>query len=127
MTTPFEELPWHDAELRAFSVDRSEPGIADQVRLFVAWPDGSESEVLFSDCYAMTAEMNFGVIARETISGARISRDTSALVALKMRWANIGVALDDLLCFEIETSSTASTLQICAKRFEVHAPKGNGS
>lgn len=127
MTASFDELPWHDAELRALSVDRSEPGIADQVSLLVAWPDGSESEVLFLDCYAMTAEMNFGVVACEAISSARISRDASTLVGLQSRWAALGVSLDDLLCFEVETASTASRLRIYAKSFEVRALKANGS
>ncbi len=117
MAPSFEELPWYDAELRALSIDRSEPGIADRVDLSILWPHGAENEIRFSDCYALVAEMNFGVIARETILAARINQDASALATVKARWAPTGVLLDDLTCFEIETAATGSTLRMLRQAF----------
>jgi hypothetical protein len=126
VTPSFNELPWHDAELRGLSVDRRQPGIVDRVSLSVCWPDGTENEIQFRDCYALSAEMNFGVIAREAIFAARISQDAPGSTEIRRRWEPVGVRLDDLVCFEIETSSTGSTLRIYAKSFEVRALKPSG-
>lgn len=121
MTQSFDELPWHDAELRGLSVDRRQPGIVDQVNLSVCWPDGTENEILFHDCYALFAEMNFGVIAPEAILAARVSHDDPGSTEVRARWQPLGTRLDDLVCFEIETSSTASKLRIYAKSFELRS------
>ena len=121
MTQSFDQLPWHDAELRGLSVDRRQPGIIDQVSLSVRWPDRTENEIQFHDCYALFAEMNFGVIASEAILAGRVSHDDPGATEIRARWEPLGVRLDGLVCFEIETSSTASTLRIYAKSFEMRS------
>ena len=126
MTHAFDELPWHDAELRGLYVDRRQPGITDQVSLSVCWPNGAESEIAFHDCYALCAEMNFGVIAREAILAARVSYNAPGVTEIRARWEPLGVRLDDLACFEIETSSTGSLIRIYAKAFEMRVPKPSG-
>jgi hypothetical protein len=81
----FDSLPWHDACLQEVVIDRRSPGIRDEIRIRVSWPDGTAAEVVFSDCYAMTTELNFGVIADEQIVSGSISENDSALPALRAR------------------------------------------
>lgn len=119
MTDSFDSLPWHDAELLELSIDRRSPGARDEVRLLVVWPDGGEAVLLFRDCYAMAAEMNFGVIAEERIASAFMIEDDPGLSSIRDRWKPLGVSLDMLRCYQLETSSTSSIIRIYAKRFEV--------
>lgn len=115
----FEILPWHDAVLREIIVDRRTPGKVDEVLLLVAWPGGGASTIRFSDCYAMNARMKFGVIADESIAGASTDDRDPELLALRARWKPLGVDLDSVGCFRIETSSTGSLIRIYAKRVAV--------
>ncbi len=115
----FDELPWHDARLMSIIIDRSEPGQRDEVQLAVRWPDSVDATILFKDVYAVRCELNFGVIADETILAASELADGADIMRLRERWRPSGVALEDLKCFEFETASTASHLQIYARRFEI--------
>jgi hypothetical protein len=119
MNDIFSSLPWHDAELLELSVDRRNAGEHDEVRIRVAWPEGDEATLLFGDCYAMSAEMNFGIIAEEGIASAVMVEDDPGLISVRDRWRPLGVSLNALRCYRIETSSTASVLRIYAKRFEI--------
>lgn len=119
MTDSFDSFPWHDAELLELSIDRRNPGARDEVRLHVVWPDGHEVILLFRDCYAMTAQMNFGVIAEERIVSASLIKDDPGLTSIRDRWKPFGVPLDTLRCYQLETSSTSSVIRIYAKQFEV--------
>ncbi|MDH2382606.1 hypothetical protein [Bradyrhizobium sp. CER78] len=119
MNDSFNSLPWHDAELQELSIDRRSPGARDEVRLQVVWPDGRQAALLFRDCYGMKAEMNFGVIAEERIAGASLIEDDQGLISIRDRWRPLGVPLDMLRCYRLETSSTASVIRIYAERFEI--------
>ncbi|WP_439529139.1 hypothetical protein [Pannonibacter sp.] len=119
MTDTFNSLPWHDAELLELMVDRRNAGARDEVRLRVAWPQGDEATLLFHDCYAIVAEMNFGVIAEERIANGSLIDDDPGLKAIMGRWKPLGVSLEMLQCYRLETSSTSSVIRIYAKRFEV--------
>jgi hypothetical protein len=118
MSNSFNVLSWHDAELREVLVDRHHPGASDEVRLRIARPEGDEDRLIFWDCYAMTAELNFGVIAEERIAGAVQTDDDPGLHALRERWKPLGVSLDLVHCYRLETSSASSVIKIYAKRFE---------
>lgn len=117
--TDFHELHWHDARLMSVHIDRSEPGQRDEVQLAVQWPDLGAAMVLFRDVYAVRCELNFGVIADEVILSASQVSDSVEITRLRDRWRPAGVILEDLKCFEFETASTASRLQIYARGFEV--------
>jgi len=119
MSDIFNSLPWHDAELLELMVDRRSAGDRDEVRLRVAWPQGDEVTLLFRDCYAMTAEMNFGVIAEERITSGSLIDDDPGLTSIRDRWEPLGVSLDMLRCYRLETSATSSVIRIYAKHFEV--------
>ncbi len=121
MNDRFTSLPWHDAELLELSIDRRCPGERDEVRLQVVWPEGGEATLLFRDCYAVVTEMNFGVIAEERIAHASLIDDDARLLLIRDRWKPLGVPLDELQCYQIETSSTFSVIRIYAKLFEILA------
>jgi hypothetical protein len=115
----FNDLPWHDAVLLNLSIDRHRAGERDEVLIQVSWPQGDEATLLFSDCYGFTADMNFGVIGEEHILIGDVVDDDPGLVSLRERWKQMGVPLETLRCYRIETNSTASVLKIYAQHFEV--------
>lgn len=115
----FNALEWHDAILLKLTVDRTSPGEHDVVLIAVEWPDGTRHDISFLDCYALEAQMNFGVAAPESIRDAHCCMDSPWLYEVRQRWEGLGVALDDLRYFEIITNSTASAIRICARQFQV--------
>ena len=115
----FEALPWHDAVLLDLEVDRAHPGERDYVKVAVRWPDGKTNSLCFEDCYLLLARMNFGVEAEESILSAQCSMGSDELMLLREKWANLGVNLDALRCFTINTNSTASTLEIFAAAYYI--------
>ena len=119
MNASFDSFPWHDAELKELLVDRREPGERDIVQLLVAWPQGGESMFVFHECYAMTANMNFGIVATERISNASLITDDQELFSIRELWRPLSVSLEELHCFRFEMSSTGSDIRVYAQRFEV--------
>lgn len=118
----FEGLEWHDAALLSLHIDRQTPGERDDVVLLIKWPDGRMQTVRFTDCYFLDVQMNFGVIAEESILSARCVAHSEKLAAFRSDWTRMGVDLHDLLCFEITTNSTASVIRVYAMQFEVSDP-----
>jgi hypothetical protein len=114
----FQSFEWHDAVILNITIVRANPGERDEVMLQIRWPSEKEATVCFKDCYALEANMNFGIIASETIRSAECIRDSARLADIRRKWATPGVNLDDLKCFEIETASTASRIRIYARTFE---------
>ena len=115
----FEAMEWHDAVLLRLDIDRGAPGDRDEVAVVIEWPNGRRQHLLFTDCYAFDAQMQFGVIAPEAILSAQCVASSPRLSGIRQRWRSLGVELDDLVCFEITTNSTASVLRVCAKGFEI--------
>jgi hypothetical protein len=119
MNATFDSLPWHDAALLELSVDRRNAGERDEVHLRVAWPQGEEAALVFRDCYAMNADMNFGIVATERIESARLDDNDPNLASIRDRWSSLGVPLELLGCYRLDFSSTASLIRIYAKQFEI--------
>jgi hypothetical protein len=119
MNAIFDSFRWHDAELKELLVDRREPGTRDVVQLLVAWPHGGESMFMFHDCYAMTANMHFGIVATERIGNASLITDDQYLFSIRELWRPLSVSLEDLRCYRFEMSSTGSDIRVYAQRFEV--------
>lgn len=119
MNVDFDSFPWHDAELKELLVDRRESGERDEVHLRIEWPQGGEATFVFHDCYAMIANMNFGIIATERIGSARMIDDDQDLISIRERWRPSSVSLEDLRCYQFEMSSTGSDVRVYAQRFEV--------
>jgi hypothetical protein len=119
MKKEFNDLFWHDVELQSIYVDRSNPGESDRVVLNICWPNETESEVVFNDCYAFKAVMNFGIIAKDTIRGTDIIEHSEELDEIRKTWKKTGVDLSDLKQYQIETNSTKSILKIFALRMNM--------
>jgi hypothetical protein len=108
-----EDIEWHDQLLTSVKIDRYKPGHNDSIELNVL-VDDSEMVLTFTDVYFADLKLNFGIIAEETIRYAIIKEDDSEIFNIKKKWRNIGVYLDDLFCFEINTNSTNSLIKIFA-------------
>lgn len=120
MTKDFNDFYWHDAELRNLSIDRRDPGNLDEIRIRVAWPDDELTQtIVFYDCYAAKLDMNFGIVAYESILQAKILEDDPYLDILFNKWKSISLSSNSITCFFIETASTASSISIYAKGFRV--------
>lgn len=113
----FDALYWHDAEFLSIWIDRSATDSTDTVALRLRWPDAEESSVVFADCFAFDAAMNFNVDALETIRSASCFRDHPRLTEERDKWTALGVDAQDLWAFVLETNSTASKLTIIARGF----------
>ncbi len=114
MIDDFDSLNWHDAELRRIIVDRE----GDSVVLVVRWPDadGGEQEYLeFIDCYALKADMNFGMIPPDYVLEATCTASDTELAWIIAQWAKMGLDLTGLRCYSILTNSTSSNVKIYAK------------
>jgi len=119
MKNEFNNLNWHDAELMSIRIDRNNPGKIDQIVLIICWLNGKTSEVIFHDCYAFKAQMNFGIIAVETIRDAEYTESSEELEVIRKLWEKIGTDLSGLGQYQIETNSTNSKLLIYARGFSI--------
>ncbi len=120
MNVIFNDLPWHDAILKNIEIDRRTPGEQDIIELLVAWPNYNYNSIVeFFDCYAFTANMNFGVIACETIMTAECLYESEELKSIRDLWLKVNVDLQDLKHFKIITNSTNSVVNIFSLNFKV--------
>jgi hypothetical protein len=121
MNTDFNDLEWHDADLQFLFIERQNPGERDIVKIRVIWPDIQShiSTIEFYDCYALTANMNFGIVACESILKAECFYNSEELDSIRGRWSKVGVDLSALKCFKISTNSTNSTISIFSLGFRV--------
>lgn len=123
----FDAMEWHDSILVNLNIDRVSPGKRDEVVLVVEWLDARQQKVCFTDCYALEIQMNFGVVALESIREAHCITASPRLTEIRERWAMLGVELQSLCCFEIMTNSTESQICIYAIRYEISdAHNGSG-
>lgn len=120
MNANFNDLPWHDASLQFIYIDRQNPGERDVIKFLIDWPDGYKSSTIeFYDCYALIANMNFGIVACEAILTAECFTDSEELKSIREDWSKAGVNLENLKCFKITTNSTNSTISIYALGFQI--------
>lgn len=117
MESKFNELPWHDAEILNVTIDRRNPGENDQIMIDIYWPNGQKGTLVFSDCYKLEANMNFGIMVPESILDASFTDESWELAQIRQKWAQIGVDLKQLKCFELKMNSTDSILRIYALKF----------
>lgn len=128
MNVNFVDLPWHDANLQSIYIDRQKPGEQDIIKIIIDWPDNNSSSIIeFLDCYAFTANMNFGIVACESILKAECLNDSEELNFIRREWLKVGVNLEKLKCFIITTNSTNSTINIFALCFRISFQKSSTS
>lgn len=120
MNLNFNDFPWHDANLQSIYIDRQNPGERDVVRILIEWPDENHSSYIeFYDCYALNANMNFGIVACESILGAECILESQELAQIKKIWLKMGQDISNLKCYRINTNSTNSILNIFALGFRL--------
>ncbi len=114
----FNELNWHDAVIDNIELDRKNPGSNDVILFDIKWPTGQTSKIVFEDVYFAKMNLNFGVVAPESILSAFVSeKDDIDLINFYSKWKGL---MDDveLTCYIINTASTGSEIKILAKRFK---------
>ncbi|MFI0436063.1 MAG: hypothetical protein ACH350_10155 [Parachlamydiaceae bacterium] len=120
MNTNFNDLSWHDANLQFISIDRQKPGEQDVIKLLIDWPDNAgSSSIEFYDCYALTMNMNFGIVASESISTAECFTNSIELDFIRKEWSKVGVDLENLKFFKFTTNSTNNTIHIFSLGFQI--------
>ena len=119
MSIDFNDLPWHDANLQSIYMDRRNPGEQDCVKLLIDWPNDTSSTIEFHDCYAFTANMNFGIVAPESILTAECVIDSKELILIREEWLKVGINLEKLKDFNLLTNSTNSIIRIFALGFRI--------
>jgi hypothetical protein len=112
MTENFNDLPWHDANLVSVYIDRRNPGHRDEVEICVEWPSGTLQMLVFRECYAFSASMNFGIIASESILDASEYQSHEKLTTLRKKLNYLENYFENLKYYVIETNSTGGVLEI---------------
>ncbi|SDB77843.1 hypothetical protein SAMN05192581_10295 [Bacteroides ovatus] len=117
----FEDFYWHDAIIKNITIDRNNPGIKDEIKLEIVWPD-TEKRVhfIFESVYWAKMELNFGIVADENIYQARhLLNNDKDLIRFYSQWNGL---MDNikLNVYEIELSSTGGLIKIIAKGFRIN-------
>lgn len=115
--TKFNALPWHDAVIRDIYIDRTNAGKQDQIAFKIEWPNDLISEIVFTDCFALNADVNFGVGPQENILDADCLEQSSDIEKVRMKWSKLGVVIEPLFCFMMHTNTSNSIFRIVAKDF----------
>ena len=116
----FEDFYWHDAVIKNIIVNRDNPGIKDEIKIEIIWPENEERvSFVFEDVYWARMNLNFGIVANENIAQAFLLKDNDEdLINFYSKWNGL---MDDIkLCvYEILLSSTGGQIKIIAKSFRV--------
>jgi hypothetical protein len=117
----FNSFEWHDSVLKNITINREKAGICDEVQLFIEWYNKSRSIFIFKDVYAAILNLNFRVVGDECIFDASLidiyDNDYQDIIK---KWIGIYPKIEnELVGYEIITSSTNSKIKIFAKSFDV--------
>jgi hypothetical protein len=114
----FDEYYWHDAVIKNIHIDRNSPGIRDYILLEIEWPEnGVKSLFIFEEVYWASFNLNFGVVADETILNASLEDpQNDNLINFYSKWKG---TMDDIKLdtYKIELNSTGGVIKIIAKGF----------
>lgn len=119
MINEFNNLAWHDANLLEIVIPRQHEDI---VRVLIEWPENEMtalSWIEFFDCYGFKADMHFGHVPPEPILKAYCVNQSNELGDLRSKWGAVGLNLNDLFQFEIQTNTSNSILKIFAQGFRM--------
>lgn len=115
-----DDFNFHDSILKEIIIERNNPGYRDEVKIKIGFLDGNNIEVIFEDCFKAIFDLNFGIIAEETIFDFyRSTENDNELKILKEKWLNIGGSIEGLSLFCIETNSTKSMIKIYARDYKI--------
>lgn len=114
----FNDFLWHDAIIKNIVIDRNAPGVYDNISFFVEWSTKENVLLSFEGVYWSIMELNFGVIADETILKASCSVDDDDLDKFYSKWKGLMNNVK-LFSYEINLNSTGGRIKILAKTFTV--------
>lgn len=119
------DLNLHDSEVIEVVVDRADTE-ADRIIVLLDYIEDYESlevrrrRLVFHGCYRAVLDMNFGVIAPESIRLGYEVENSGLIAALRSRLGAAGVdAVGRLRHFRLEMNSTGSVIDIVAERVEL--------
>lgn len=114
----FSDFTWHDAIIKNIQINRNCPGIMDTILFEIEWPDkNGKANIIFEEVYWASMNMNFGIVADETILMAfQLEEKDSDLKSLYLKWKGV---IDDIKLkgYQFNLNSTGSEIKIIAKRF----------
>jgi len=116
----FNEFHWHDAIIRNIQIDRLNPGKEDSVVFEIEWPDEKgKATLVFEEVYWAMLNLNFGIIADETILNAMVlDEDNEDLNNFYSKWRG---AMNEvkLSTYKISLNSTGGEIKVISKGFRV--------
>ncbi|WP_276133046.1 hypothetical protein [Polluticoccus soli] len=116
----FNEYHWHDSIIENIQIDRSNPGKEDTIKFEIEWSESHGKSVLsFEEVYWAMFNLNFGIIASETILDAcQLDDNNEDLVNFYSNWKGLMNSVP-LKTFHINLNSTGSLINIIARRFTI--------
>lgn len=118
--TDFNDFYWHDSIIKDININRTNPGNIDEISIDIDLVDMGLKKILFENVYYAKLDMNFGIIASESIDFACILNDEEILNAYKSKFEWL-IDVRELTCYFIKANSTASEIIIFAKSFKIVA------
>jgi hypothetical protein len=113
----FNNLNWHDSIIKKIIIDRKSPGINDDIRIEITWPNGIEGTIIFKNVYWADLDMNFGVVSSESVLNAKSEGINNEIVkSIYLKWKGY-IDNIDLNYYEVNLNSTASKLRIVSHEF----------
>ncbi|MGX9987249.1 hypothetical protein [Soonwooa purpurea] len=103
----------HDVVIKNININRREPGIIDSLEFTI---EGNNLTMMsFSEVYWCKLEMNFGIIADESILEMSIlDKSDSEFIDFLNKWKGY-INVEDFLLYKIELNSSGSIIKIISK------------
>lgn len=120
MKMKFNDFYWHDAVIKNIQIDRNNPGILDTIIFDINWSvNKGKSKITFEDVYWASFNLNFGIVANETILNAfELEENDETINRIYTTW-NGKINDVKLKGFKFSLNSTGSEIIIISKRFRV--------
>jgi hypothetical protein len=114
----FNDFYWHDAIIKNIQIDRNSPGVMDAIIFDIEWPGNKGKAIfIFEEVYWASMNMNFGIVANETILSAfELEESDQDLKSLYAKWKGV-INHVKLKSYKFSLNSTGSEIKIIAKRF----------
>jgi hypothetical protein len=81
-----DEIVWHGIEVNGIFLDRTNPGPKDTLVLSFLWPDDVPRKLVFSGCWQAKLNMNFGIIAKESIELFNVNKESEEVKDFRNFW-----------------------------------------
>lgn len=115
----FNDFEWHDAVIKSVIIDRCNPGEIDNIVFKIEFLSGI-ADIIFTDVFKAKFDMNFNMIATESIWDAYNEGEENNMVQKVYEdYKKMGMDIKDshLNYYEIDTNTTGSVFQIVSKGF----------